>query len=579
MFEERTGRNKGNYLLVAVLVLAVHAPALWRGRVGDDVYLLPCYAQQSWTTLIADGLTFPRSDFGHIWWAEGNPLARYFRPLSVATVRLVIDLAGDADWLHHTASLGFHLACAFLVLAVARQLFREERSAIFAALVFALSPHTLLGAQWISGRKEILVAIFILLALAFHSRRRAGWAMAAFTAALFSGEQAAIFVALVLAWDLLSPLEADDNIPPLRSRFRPAWLLYFVVLIAYGAIRWAVLGSRTFPSPPYFYSPFTPGFMIHAILNGVTFLASATANLPYMDYVKLHMAHRPILLVPILLWAGIFLAWLYRASGNRRLAVSMMILAAISWIPFVFFSALPFYLYLPVLFFALAVGTAFDGALAYKKAERSRAQRLLVPLLGIFLVFSVITTSLASWWPKRDQETIASRFTPRLVKLLAQIPRDQKVLLVHVPNRAVVGLPNVARLSGRRPGDFALVTIYNASRRMTPPPPDVRYLDPRTIIVESQEVPYWATPYEKAMSFFPDNYAVEGRTVVRPWFTVTVLQVKHVKDTSPGGFRLYPWEPGVARLKVRVASSVSPPVVIVFHGLDPHLVGPGRADY
>lgn len=577
MFETQTGRGKGSYLLVAVLVLAVHAPALWRGRLGDDVYLLPRYAEQSWTTLIREGLTFPRSDFGHIWWAEGDPLARYFRPLSIATIRLVMDLGGDADWLHHAASLGFHLACAFLVLAVARQLFGDERSAIFAALLFALSPHTLLGAQWISGRKEILVALFILLALVFHSRRHTVWAIAAFTAALLSGEHAATFVVLVPAWDLVSPLESDDNIPPLRSRFRPAWLLYVAVLIVYGAIRWLALGSRTLPSPPYFFSPFAPGFMINAILNGVNFLASVTTNLPYMDLVKLHMAHRPILLIPVLLWAGILLAWLYRASGKRRLAVSMTALAFISWTPFIFFSALPFYLYLPSLFFVLAMGTVFDDVLALKKTARSRAQRLLVPFLGIFLVLSGIATSFVSWWPNRSQETIPSRFTPRLVKLLAKIPSEQKVLLVHVPNRAVVCLPNVARLAGRHPGDFALVTTYNASRPMAPP--DVHYADPRTIIVEPRGVPYWATPYEKAVSFFPDSYAVTGLTVVRPWFTVEVLQVRHEKDTSPGGFRLSPWQPGVAKLVVRAEPSVRPPVVIVFHVLDPYIVESGQADY
>jgi tetratricopeptide (TPR) repeat protein len=113
-------------------------------------------------------------------------------------------------WIFHAASLVLHAGAALAAFGLLRRLVRDDRAAGAGALLFALHPVQVEAVGWMSGTKDVLAALFGLLALARyvdHARdSRVGarwsrdWALAfLFTLLALLSKPAAVAVPLLAA--------------------------------------------------------------------------------------------------------------------------------------------------------------------------------------------------------------------------------------------------------------------------------------------------------------------------------------------------------------------------------------------
>ncbi|TCT20230.1 tetratricopeptide repeat protein [Thiobaca trueperi] len=136
------------------------------------------------------------------------PGTAYIRPVALASFALEFRLAGVDSAISHAVNIGLHLANSLLVgLIVIRLTANGEFTArawrvLLATLFYSLHPALIEPVTWISGRFDLLVTFFILLAiwgyLGFDGWRRDLWVSICFLLAALSKEMAATLPVLLL---------------------------------------------------------------------------------------------------------------------------------------------------------------------------------------------------------------------------------------------------------------------------------------------------------------------------------------------------------------------------------------------
>lgn len=139
---------------------------------------------------------------------------------------------------HHLTNILLHALAAFCVFAFARTLLRDPLTAFLAAALFAVHPLHTEAVAYISGRADMLVTFFMLLALIFYDRGepsvKKGFPLAAllcYAGALLSKEYALIFP-LLLWWHQWALRKAVD--------WRRLWP-FAAAAAVYGTLRLTVL--------------------------------------------------------------------------------------------------------------------------------------------------------------------------------------------------------------------------------------------------------------------------------------------------------------------------------------------------
>lgn len=242
-------------LLAALLFLVagtVYLPALGHGPVLDDAAFL------------APGAIPPASDplahLGRGLFAAVRGYGGYYRPLTTFSLAVERDLLGGSLRAHHLGNLLLHAAvatAAFLLLAALLAGTPAATGVAFAAaLLFAVHPVLVDAVDPVTGRGDLLAALFLLAAWgALAARRpapagakgRRAWSGARllgavlFLAALLSKESAAALPALVLV---------GAAAPGRREGWRGNLAVLLLVLGGYLALRTAVLGAVVDPRLP-----------------------------------------------------------------------------------------------------------------------------------------------------------------------------------------------------------------------------------------------------------------------------------------------------------------------------------------
>lgn len=235
-------------LLLAIVAAGSYAGSLGHGFVWDDDELI---LQNRYLRDWSEAGTNLTSDF----FRRSTDPARigYWRP--AVTLSYMVDVA-----IHGTEPFGFHLTNVLLHVLVtlvlwelARRLPLPGAVAVSGALLFAVHPVHAESVAWVSGRTDLLCALFFLAALLLENRRAAfpspglrTAALAAASLSLLSKEMAAVFplVAGLRAWFLPAPAERDR--PPASRAVRAA-VPYAAVVLVYGVVRLGLLGVA---SPP-----------------------------------------------------------------------------------------------------------------------------------------------------------------------------------------------------------------------------------------------------------------------------------------------------------------------------------------
>lgn len=205
-------------LLLAVAAVALaYWPSLYNGFVWDDIlYLYDVELSDAslWTeALQAPFLLSPN----------------YYRPLPLLSFIGQLHLHGPYPFGFHLANLLIHAINTLLVGWLALQLIRRTTDsgklgwlAPVAALIYGLHPAQIEGVAWVSGRFDLLVTTFLLLALLADAGIRSHWLRAfavglCYFGAAASKEMAVAFPFILFAWHM-----ARDPRPllPLRELLR-----------------------------------------------------------------------------------------------------------------------------------------------------------------------------------------------------------------------------------------------------------------------------------------------------------------------------------------------------------------------
>jgi len=176
------GSPRGHFLpLLAVLLVTFLAfsPALSNGFVNwdDPSHLL-------------DNPAVRGLDARHLTLAFTGLINDTYNPLTSLSFAVEYRFFGYDPFVYHFNNLMLYLMVIVLVYSLFLRLGAAAGSAALATLIFALHPMHVESVAWVTERKDVLYAVFYLLAMLFYRNylvwQRAGWLWAAVAAGLLS---------------------------------------------------------------------------------------------------------------------------------------------------------------------------------------------------------------------------------------------------------------------------------------------------------------------------------------------------------------------------------------------------------
>jgi tetratricopeptide (TPR) repeat protein len=403
-------RRRWLVLLAGVFMVStvtlVYSPWAARTLVRDD------------HVLVAEDAPFrtapPLALFTKPFWPEGtlgDTSVRYYRPLVLLSLRVDAALGGTRAELHFTNVFLHAVACLLLAVAAIR-LGATGRAAVVAALVWGLAPRLSESVAWVSGRTDVLAAVFVFAALAvapdvparpppdlLRGRMLAVLSGLCLFAALASKEVAVAGAAAlaVLAW---RRRRVDDATPAVERLVRPA-LGIVVPSVIYAGLRFHALAGSSAHT-----RDLGPGLRALTVLEAVGRYVEMTADALRPRTVIGLLGHidavRALLGVVALVAVATLIA--YRARNARRSSDGVAAAVALGGVALgLVLHVVPIstagttasdrFLYLPLA--ALALGAAV-GAQALPPVWRSA--------LGIAALVMAIPFALATRARARDYE-------------------------------------------------------------------------------------------------------------------------------------------------------------------------------
>lgn len=301
-------------LLAAATALALYGRTLGYGWVFDDA-----------TEVVQNTFVRSLSHLGQIFrntaWAGSGVETYVYRPLPTATFALNYQISGLEPWSYHLVNVLLHGAVSAMVYLLGWRWGLGPTASGLGALLFALHPIHVEVAAAVFGRKDLLASFFLLLMVLTHpwaARRGGGRTLVpvlSFLGGLCSKEVAVAGPFLVAAQDLWSGAS-----PHGEARRRGTWLYgaYGLVLAAYLAVRWTVVGAWGVPatSPldnPLVEAPLVTRMATAAVVlgKGVGLLVAPHTLSPDYSFNAIPLVRSPL---DTRLWASLVLLALALAT-------------------------------------------------------------------------------------------------------------------------------------------------------------------------------------------------------------------------------------------------------------------------
>jgi tetratricopeptide (TPR) repeat protein len=313
-------------ILLALLVCLSLGVSLFGGFVWDDAPLIVDNSLIKSPSGISRILT---SGF----WETGDRHDRFrsfFRPVVSLSYALDYAVWGLRPAGFHLTNLLLHFLCCWLVYRICLAESVPQWAALAGAALFAVHPVHVESVAWISGRTDLLCALFLLASFIFarrEGRRTLSISLALFALALFSKEMAATLPLLVFFDRLLSRGGVKEN---LRPAFFKAWP-YLAVLGLYLAVRWLVLahGSAQIFEMSFASYTATALFVVARYLMLLICPVGLDAHYPYEPLGGLLI---PIALLATLMLAVVFVATRPLSRNSPR---------GLYWLGWIFLSLVP----------------------------------------------------------------------------------------------------------------------------------------------------------------------------------------------------------------------------------------------
>ena len=194
---------KHRFSIIAILILAVYANVLGHGFVWDDL-----------DVIVNNPLLQNLNNLPRLLLSSDRLLdtpTGYYRPLTYISFLIDRGIWGLNPFGFNLTNLILHISVALLFYSVVSALFKREKLAFFAALIFSLHP---VAGETVNfhagGRNTLLSACFALLSLLFYMNRRRLPAILCFAAAIFSKEFALLLPLVFLFYDKCISMEKKE---------------------------------------------------------------------------------------------------------------------------------------------------------------------------------------------------------------------------------------------------------------------------------------------------------------------------------------------------------------------------------
>lgn len=413
------GRSRrAPWILLALLAVVPFGNAAFADFVFDDVYLFTRHAA------VQAPLNPWRLVTAHYWGSIEQ--ARLWRP--VATLSFGIDhaIAGNAPFWPHLVNCFLHAGVTLGLAALAVRLSGRRNLGFLAGALFAVHPMHTEAVTWISGRAELLAALFSLGALLLasgagpaHATRRSAWVFAASLLAIGSKESAVMVspILLYLAWAF----------PARRSTLLRSAGIALVAFLVYLPMRHGVLGTWAGPDTDPMDNPMVglgaferlPTALDAAGRYLLLFLWPARLSIDYSAPVLgIVRGVTPHLVIGLLATAGlVFLALRRRSSPEGwGSGITLLTFALASNIPMVIGT-----IFGERLFYLPSAGLTIVASAAALRAVEARP-RLRVPALAI-LGLVLAAGTVRAWIRNADYRSDArlyaaeARSQPRSPKM------------------------------------------------------------------------------------------------------------------------------------------------------------------
>ena len=343
-----------------------------------------------------------------------------YRPIRSASYAFDYALSGLDPWGYHLSNVAYHTLSATLVFLIARTLFNQTGLALFTAILFAVHPVQTEAVTYLSGRRDVLSGLFVLLGfyifLRYRQTGRAGYlggVLLLYPLAFFSKESGIILPLLCFSYDVISRIQVKGRgggLPPFREIWACAWsavrearLLYLPLIVLAGGLAFYVLFL-------------VRGTWVRTYYGGSLWFTGLTMARVFLQYIKL-------LIFPLTLNADysynafpVTTSW---ADANALLAVLILValgcglLSILQSRPLVAFGGAWFFvallpvsqiiphhemmaehfLYIPSVGFFLMVAALFDPLV-----DRPR----VAPMLYAAGVVALLLLSLRTVWRNAD---------------------------------------------------------------------------------------------------------------------------------------------------------------------------------
>ncbi len=376
-------------LLLAAAVVSLYANTLFHDFVFDDV------------TLIQQNTDVTELNWGRILGRTG------YRPVRTFTYALNFALGGANPFGYHLLNLILHAVNSILTFLLLRSILGRLDASFLGAMFFAVHPVQTASVAYVSGRKDLLAAFFLLLAslLYIQWRRRRGWPRGVFTGlavflAVLSKEVAVVFPVLFVLIDLCGSrksFRAGDGKGVTAALKKSARLYTLLATVAIAAVYYAVVWTEASRMAGYWGGSLAAQWATSFKLF-VHYLSLALMPYPLLaDYtgvfpISTGLTEAATLVCVLISAAYLGLAvWLLRRRPLVTLGMGWFLVPLLPVLQIVGFHeiAADHFLYLPMVGAALVFGNLGAEAAASPKANVLAKAFLL----AIFVLGSILTVS------------------------------------------------------------------------------------------------------------------------------------------------------------------------------------------
>lgn len=410
---------------LALLALAVYAHTLGHGFAFDDgievVRNTSIRSLSHWPAI-----------FRQTAWAGAGWEQQLYRPLTLVSYSLNYLLTGLSPWSYHLVNILLHGLISVLLFRLALRWGLAPTAAGLGAALFAVHPVHVEVVANVAGRKELLVAVFILATLIAHHRARRedgfwlGWAPLALAAALFSKENGLVTLGLLVLQDMLTGV--GTPLEPERRRLARLYALYASVALVYLVIRVTVVGGWGLTNIPFIDNPAAgapwPLRLITSVVvigRGLCLLVAPVTLSPDYSYRAIPLVTSPLdpaflLTMVVVAAAAVRMVLGYRSHPLWVFAAAWCGISLAPTANLLFPIGTVFgerLLYLPSMGFCLLV--ALYLMQAGRALLRTPARAILIILLGMLALRTV--TYASAWKDDLTLFAVAARVVPDSTKV------------------------------------------------------------------------------------------------------------------------------------------------------------------